>query len=41
MAPDCTKEGGERMSDYEILSIVLSLLTLVSGLLVALINKGK
>ena len=32
-APDFTKEGGERMSDYEIIMIVLTVLSLVVKLI--------
>lgn len=35
------KRGGERMSDYEILMIVFTVLSLVCGLLVSLITKDR
>ena len=36
-APRCTKEGGERMSDYEIIMVILTVLSLV----VVLITKDQ
>lgn len=40
--PQIHKRGGERMSDYELLMVVFTVLSLVCGLLVSLITKdGK
>ena len=39
--PRNTKEGGERMTDYELLMINFTVLSLVVGLLTALINKDR
>ena len=36
-----TKEGGERMTDYELIMINLTVLSLVVGLLVTLITINK
>ena len=35
------RKGGERMSDYEMIMIQLTILSLVVGLLLALIKKDK
>lgn len=39
--PTFTKEGGERMTDYELIMINLTVLSLVVGLLVTLITINK
>lgn len=39
--PDHKRKGGERMSDYELIMIQLTVLSLVVGLLLALIKKDK
>lgn len=36
-----TKEGGDRMSDYEMIMVILTILTLVVGLLKSLIDKDR
>ena len=36
-----TKEGGERMTDYELIMINLTVLSLVVGLLVTLMTINK
>ncbi len=36
-----TKEGGGRMTDYEHIMVTLTMLSLVVGLLLALINKRQ
>ena len=39
--PNHSRKGGERMSDYEMIMIQLTILSLVVGLLLALIKKDK
>lgn len=41
LCPSFFKNGGDSVTDYELIMIMLSLMSLVSGLLVALYTKDK
>lgn len=41
LSPLIHKRGDERMSDYELLMVFLTVLSLVCGLLVSLITKDR